>query len=284
MRDKLVCFIRLIFNKLQKILDFTMRRSRFYYLVRIQYLGFRYSGWQQQPDQLTIEGMLIKTLKFVFKDTKFKLLGAGRTDAKVSALDGVFELFVEEKEITDLSEFLLLFNKNLPQDIRATEITPTTADFNIIQHSKSKEYVYLFSYGEKNHPFCAPYLTNVIEELNIELMTKTAKLFEGTHDFSSYTARLRPNTKVVRTIDFCGIERNTLINASFFPDTSYALTVRGQGFMRYQIRMIMGALLQVGTGNLSEEDIKASLMPNNNIKMTTIAPGSGLLLNEVNFG
>ncbi|MBQ4915166.1 tRNA pseudouridine(38-40) synthase TruA [Maribacter sp. MMG018] len=261
-----------------------MRRSRFYYLVRIQYLGFRYSGWQQQPDRLTIEGMLVKTLKFILKDTKFKLLGAGRTDAKVSALDGVFELFVEEKELTDLNGFLLLFNKNLPQDIKVTEITPTTADFNIIQHSKSKEYVYLFSYGEKNHPFCAPYLTNVMEELDIELMINAAKLYEGTHDFSSYTARLRPNAKVVRTIDFCGIGPNTLIKASFFPNTSYALTVRGQGFMRYQIRMIMGALLQVGMGNLCIEDIKASLIPENNIKMTTIAPGSGLLLNEVNFG
>lgn len=260
-----------------------MKRTRYYYLIRIQYLGFRYSGWQKQPGRKTVEGMLAKTFKHLMPDAKFKILGSGRTDAKVSALDGVFELFLDETPLPDFDLFLPAFNRNLPPDIRAMEIKSVTKDFNIIKNSKSKEYVYLFSYGEKNHPFCAPFLYNVIENLDIALMKEVAPCFVGIHDFSSYTARLKPNTQVIRTVDFCEILENDLINASFFPKESFKLVVRGQGFMRYQIRMIMGALIQLGKGELGKQDILDSLHPDRQLKLTTVAPGSGLLLNEVKF-
>lgn len=260
-----------------------MQKKRFYYIVRVQYLGFRFSGWQKQPGQRTIEGMLNKTLKFILPDTSFKILGAGRTDAKVSSLDGAFELFLQEKELPELSGFIILFNENLPSDIRVLDITPTTQEFNIIQSSKIKEYRYLFSYGSKNHPFCAPFLTNILQDLDIKRMQEAAGLFVGEHNFSSYTARLQENAQVVRTLIQCEIVPNTLLQANFFPEESYALVVKGAGFMRYQIRMMMGALFQVGKGELSLETISASLHPNSTILLTTVAPGSGLLLNKLSF-
>ncbi len=259
-----------------------MQRRRFYYLIKVQYLGFRYSGWQKQPRQKTIEQMLLKTLKFIISDSDFKILGAGRTDAKVSALDAAFELFIDEP-ISDLNEFQILFNKNLPPDIRIISVLETNEKFNIIQNSKEKEYVYLFSYGEKNHPFAAPFIANLIEELNITLMMEAAKLFEGEHDFSSYTARIQENTQSVRTVDHCEIRPNELLQANFFPRTSYALHVKGKGFMRYQIRMMMGALIQLGRGELNFSDIEESLKLGTSIQLNFVAPGSGLLLNELHF-
>ncbi|MGB3149310.1 MAG: tRNA pseudouridine(38-40) synthase TruA, partial [Maribacter sp.] len=95
-----------------------MQKKRFHYMVRLQYLGFRYSGWQIQPGQRTIEGMLVKTLKFILPNTKLKILASGRTDAKVSALDAVFELFIEDRPLQELDAFMNLFNINLPPDIR----------------------------------------------------------------------------------------------------------------------------------------------------------------------
>ena len=260
-----------------------MQIPRFYYLIHIQFLGFRYSGWQKQPNQKTVEGMLVKTLKFVLPNAKFKILGAGRTDAKVSALNTAFELFLDKEPLQDLKEFLNEFNVNLPPDIRVISIDQVNENFNIIKESKLKEYVYLFSYGQKNHPFCAPFLANIIDELNMDLMMDCAKLFIGTHDFSSYTARLQPNTKVERTIETCEIKRNEILEANFFPEMSYALHITGAGFMRYQIRMIMGALIQVGKGEFSTKDIKESLKKENITVLTYVAPGSGLLLNDLKF-
>ena len=259
-----------------------MKKVGFQYLIRLQYLGFRYSGWQIQPNQRTIEGMLVKTLRFIYPDRNFKLLGAGRTDAKVSALDAACELFVEE-ELDDVEKVLWLFNKNLPPDIKVCSIQPKRADVNLIRDSKLKEYVYLFSFGQKNHPYSAAFIGNYMETLDIELMKTGAKLYEGTHDFSVYTAELKPDTKSVRTIISCQVEENTLLTASFFPNTSYAFRVSGKGFMRYQIRMMMGALIQLGKNELSLKELERSLEPNCSLKLTTIAPGSGLHLNTLEF-
>lgn len=259
-----------------------MQKRRFYYVVKLQFLGFRYSGWQKQPHQKTIEQMLLKTLKFVLHNTSFKILGAGRTDAKVSALDAGFELFVDEN-IPDLAEFIVAFNNNLPPDIRILSMEQVDASFNIIKNSKYKEYVYLFSYGQKNHPFAAPFIANIIEELDIDLMKKAAQLFEGEHNFSAYTSRLQENTIAVRKIESCVLRENDILKANFFPENSFALHVKGKGFMRYQIRMIMGALIQLGRGELLFSDIDESLLEKNDIQLTYVAPGSGLHLNKLEF-
>ena len=260
-----------------------MQKQRYYYLLSIQFLGFRYSGWQKQPGQKTIEGMLVKTLKFILPNVAFKILGAGRTDAKVSALDAAFELFMEDAPIKDMEEFVEIFNKNLPPDIRIINLVEVDEKFNIIQNGKIKEYIYLFSFGQKNHPFCAPYLCNIIEELDIDVMKKGARLFQGTHNFKAYTARPRENTQFTRTIGSCQIKENTILKANFFPKKTYALHITGEGFMRYQIRMIMGALIQLGRDELTISDIKASLLDNCDVQITYIAPGSGLLLHRLEF-
>ncbi|MBD1262457.1 tRNA pseudouridine(38-40) synthase TruA [Maribacter polysiphoniae] len=260
-----------------------MRQQRFYYLINVQYLGFRFSGWQKQPGQKTIEGMITKTLKFIMPNVQFKILGAGRTDSKVSALDAAFELFINDVPIKDHAVFLELFNENLPSDIRVTGIKQVDESFNIIKDPKTKEYIYLFSFGSKNHPFSAPFITNILENLDLQAMVKATSFFVGSHDFTSYTVKAQKNKQRLRTIDVCEIRENTLFKANFFPEKSYALHIKGKGFMRYQIRMIMGALIQLGKGELSLNDIEDSLSTPGSLKLTTVAPGSGLLLNSIEF-
>ncbi|HEA23344.1 hypothetical protein LCGC14_1975740 [marine sediment metagenome] len=259
-----------------------MRQKQHTYLIGIQYLGFRYSGWQIQPGHRTIEGMLSKTLKFIMPDETFKILGAGRTDSKVSALHMAFELFLKNP-IVDFNAFLNLFNQNLPPDIRALTLEPITQKFNIIKDAKTKEYVYLFSYGAKNHPFCAPFLANIQEVLNIELMKKAARLFEGSHDFLNYTVKDKGNSETNREILSCVLQENSILSASFFPAKSYALHIKASGFLRYQIRMIMGALIQLGKGDITLNQISASLNEKTISRFTYIAPGSGLHLNQLEF-
>ncbi|MFD0861913.1 tRNA pseudouridine(38-40) synthase TruA [Sungkyunkwania multivorans] len=260
-----------------------MKQQRYYYLIRIQYLGFRFHGWQKQPTHKTVEGMIQRTLNYVFEgNMNFKILGAGRTDAMVSATHAAFELFVDHP-LEDIPVFMDLFNKNLPPDIRATDIKMVDEHFNIIQHAKQKEYVYLFSHGKKNHPFAAPFIANIVDTLNIEQMKAGAKLFEGTHNFKAYTVRPSKKTQFERTIDRCEILPNDLHRASFFPDESFALHVHGAGFLRYQIRMIAGALIALGKGELSLNDIERSLQANSNVNLEFVAPASGLSLNNLEF-
>ena len=258
-------------------------QQRFYYLIKIQYLGYRLHGWQRQPGLKTVEGLIKKTLKFVLEERRFKILGSSRTDAMVSAQESAFELFIDHEPLENMADFLVLFNKNLPPDIRALSINEVDAKFNIIQHPKKKEYFYLFSFGRKSHPFAAPLMATFPENLDIELMMTGAKLFQGRHSFHNYCTKPTANTILKREIETCEILENTEITASFFPDKSYLLRVTGSGFLRNQIRLIMGCMVQLGRGEFTIDEVQKSLDPNFKMPMTYIAPGSGLILNKVDF-
>ena len=257
--------------------------KRYYYLLKIQYLGYRFHGWQKQPDVKTVHLMIDRTLKYILKDTRFKTLGAGRTDAMVSANEAALELFIYNEPITDYDEFLALFNHNLPQDIRALSIKEVDKDFNIIQDSKIKEYHYVFSEGQKNHPFCAPLLTTILEPLNVDLMKQGAKLFEGTHNFKTYCYKATNKGEYHRTIEFSEIIDNDIYIANFFPEQSYVFKVKGKGFMRNQIRLMFGCLIKLGRGDITLDFIRATLENESKEVMDYIAPASGLILHSVNF-
>lgn len=226
--------------------------------------------------------MVDRTMNYVLEGKPFKTLTSGRTDAMVSAEQAAFELFLEEP-IEDQEYFLKWFNYNLPQDIRALNIKEVDKKFNIINHSKVKEYLYLFTHGEKCHPFCAPIMTTILDELDVDIMKQGAKLFEGEHYLKSYCYKPSETGVYNRKILTCEIVENTLYTANYFPEKSYLLRVRGKGFMRNQIRLMMGTLIDLGKGKQTLEDIKTSLQPDSNVKMNYIAPASGLILNKIDF-
>jgi len=257
--------------------------KKYFYLIKVQYLGYRFHGWQKQPKLKTIHLMIDRTLNFILEGATFKTLGSGRTDAMVSAEAAAFQLFLT-KPIDDFSSFLELFNHNLPQDIRALSIEEITdSSFNIIKSSKIKEYLYLFTHGQKQHPFCAPIMTTILDELDIELMQQGALLFEGTHNFKSYCYKATDNGIYQRTLITCELVKNTIYTANFFPEISYVLRVKGKGFMRNQIRLMMGILLELGRGEVTLDYIKHSLTPESKEVLGCIAPASGLILNSVDF-
>ena len=252
------------------------------YLISIQYLGFRFHGWQKQKNVMSLHEMVDKTLGFVFLHKSFKTLGSSRTDSKVSANTYFFQLFTNE--LLEEKEFLKSFNFNAPSDLKVLTLKNISKPFNIIQSSKLKEYHYYFSHGTKNHPFSAALLVGFQDILDIELMQKGAKLFEGTHYFHKYCTEPSENTVFKRDILSCVIEKNTILTANFFPETSYVLKVRGVGFLRYQIRLMMGVLVELGKHNISLDFIINSLKEDNDRKfLRTITPGSGLQLYDIKF-
>jgi len=259
-----------------------MQPKRYYYLISLQYLGFRFHGWQVQPDVPTVELMIKKTLRFILPNAKTKVMACGRTDAMVSAEQTYIELFSDQK-LPNLNVFLGTFNYNLPADIRALNINEVDKNFNIIQDSKVKEYHYYFAFGSKFHPFSAALMCHVKSDLDIEIMTKAAKSFEGKKDFYSYTFRPKTLTQTTAEILSCQLQENTELTASFFPETSYVLKVKGTGFKRNQIRLMMGMLFDLGQDKVSYDYFLKTLDGQQKIKLEHIAPASGLILHKVEF-
>lgn len=259
-----------------------MQPKRFYYLISIQYLGFRFHGWQVQPDVPTVELMIRKTLRFILPDTKTKIIACGRTDAMVSAKQTYIELFTD-KNLPNLQIFLGTFNYNLPADIRAKSIEVIDENFNIIQDPKVKTYHYYFAFGEKMNPFAASLLSFIHGELDLKLMQKAAIAFAGKKDFYAYTFRPKPQTNTHAEIIDCKIEKNEDLKANFFPEISYVLKVKGKGFKRNQIRLMMGMLIDLGRHKVDFEFFKNTLDGRKKIKLEHIAPASGLVLEKVEF-
>jgi tRNA pseudouridine38-40 synthase len=258
-----------------------MAKYTHFYLIRIEFLGFRYHGWQKQPKFKSVHGMIDKTLEFIFGHTNFKTLGCGRTDAKVSADDYAFELFIHDDLLPE--KLLDSLNKNLPSDIRAKSIKPIKERFNIIQSTKIKEYHYHFSSGEKSHPFNAPFIRDFGKSLDMDKMVEAAMLFRGVHNFKRYVSKPAPDTIFEREILTSKIERNFKFESQFAPINSFVYKVSAKGFMRYQVRLMMGALVEVGRGVWSVHDLKQSLIDFNGTQIKQVAASSGLTLHKVEF-
>lgn len=253
-----------------------MKQDKYFFLIQIEYLGFRYHGWQKQKDVKTVQHMIDRTFSFILGHENFKTLAASRTDAMVSATDQLFELFIFQDLNAD--EMKKTLNLNLPADIRVKHIKKVDEKFQIINCPKIKEYHYYFSYGEKYHPYCAPFLINFFDELNIEKMQQAAALFEGQHNFKEYCYRAHEGKTFEREILKSTIVENTFLTANFFPKNSFAYIVKGTGFLHHQIRLMMGTLIKVGKGELELIDISNSLKGKGSHPMGFIAPSSGLHL------
>jgi tRNA pseudouridine38-40 synthase len=183
----------------------------------------------------------------------------------------------------ELQEFRTELNTNLPQDIQILDMEVAREDLNIIGDISLKEYGYFFTLGKEHHPFSAPFSTHFTGDLDLPLMREVAPVFEGEHYFHNFTARLQPGKKIFRQIRHCRIEENKELKASFLPEGSFMLSVKGEGFMRYQIRMMMGALVLLGQGQITAAHLKKSLLPGENYTFPYIAPASGLVLLNMHF-
>jgi len=257
-------------------------QKNYFYLVHIQYLGFRLHGWAKQPGLKTVHSLIDKTMRFALGHTNFKTMGTSRTDAMVSANHSAFELFLNT-ELDDLDAFLEVFNKNLPSDIRALRVQEVDETFNIIKTAKTKHYEYLFAYGKKAHPMSAAVMSFIQSDLDIALMQKGAEMFLGKHNFGTFVTKPKEQTQFEREILISEIIPNSKYTANFFPEVSYIYRISSRGFMRNQVRLMMGQLILLGQNEITLADLERMLEKRQEHPLMTIAPASGLVLERIDF-
>ncbi len=226
--------------------------------------------------------MLERSFKGLLGHADFNILGAGRTDAGVSCLNGAFEFFTTAP-LSESQDLLDLLNEYLPDDIRILSFQKVGLDFNVIQDVKEKEYRYHFASGEKPHPFSAPHVVMVPKKLDVDLMQEGAQCFQGTHDFRRFCTKPKPETQFQREIALCEIIKNQQEPLWCGPKAAFVLRVRGKGFLRNQVRLMMGALFDLGLGEISLADLKAALDSLETSPLSQKAPARGLVLQEVVF-
>lgn len=252
-----------------------------YYRLLIQYKGTNYLGWQVQPDDagLTVQGEINRALKVISKSENVKSMGSGRTDAGVHALGQVAKVAIE-LQIPPVN-LVKALNVNLPDDIRVLSSELSDEEFMPTIHAVSKEYHYRFTCTRTFTAFQNELIANYPFELNIEKMREACKILIGTHDFSNFYCEGTEVSHNVREIYECGILE--IAQDSWMLPSHYIFRIVGNGFLKQMVRLLMGAVWNVGRGKISLEEFKAALSPNKVPRLGPVAPPNGLYMVRVNY-
>jgi len=253
-----------------------------HYRLLIQYKGTVYFGWQVQAEGSgkTVQGELNKALFTISKNSDFKSLGAGRTDAGVHALGQVAKVSIHLEIAPD--NLLKALNGNLPEDIRVIHAEKSDAEFFPTVHAISKEYHYRFTSHRTftalqndliaNHPF----------EVDVVAMREACKILIGKHDFTNFYCEGTEVSSYIREIFECEIIEVPQGQWTMLP-AHYVFRIVGSGFLKQMVRLLMGAVWNVGRGKISLETFKSSLSSVKMERLGAVAPPQGLYMVRVNY-
>ncbi|MBS4033119.1 MAG: tRNA pseudouridine(38-40) synthase TruA [Ignavibacterium sp.] len=234
----------------------------------LEYEGTRYSGWQKQQNARTIQGELIKACEQIFGDDFIDLQGSGRTDSGVHAISQVAHLDINTMLAPHIIQMRI--NDLLPYDINILYIEKTDKNFHTRHSAKSRSYLYQIS--KRRNAFEKNHIWWVKDKLDFEAMKNASKLFIGMNDFSSFSdddPEEKSTKVVIDDIDLS--EKEDLI----------FIRITGSHFIWKMVRRIVGVLVEVGRGKMSDKDILFYLNNKSGEPAKYTAPPSGLFLETV---
>ena len=241
------------------------------YLITFSYDGTNFNGYQKQAGLRTVQEEIEKALKYINGGRKTTITSSGRTDKGVHALCQKAHCDIK----VDITEYKLkrALNSNLPDDIHVIDTKIVDNDFHARYMVKQKEYQYHLNMGEFN-PIERNYVFQYGKKLDVLKMQEAIKYFLGTHDFKSFTPAKDTRNNYVRTIDYVNIDE---------VGEKLIFTFRGTGFIKYQIRNMIGYLIRVGEGKKNGEDIPMILEKKDRRCASITAHSEGLYLTDVKY-
>lgn len=241
--------------------------------MRVSYLGTAFAGWQRQRSGDTIQGHLETALQAVVGQP-VSVIGAGRTDAGVHAYGQVAHVVLPSATRTE--HLATALNSLIPREIRVEALTRARDDFHARHDAASKVYRYRLSLARKASPFVAPLLGRLTgAPPDVEMMRRAAHDLTGSHDFSCFCgsgSAVRAHHRRILRFDLAPRREEILFE------------VEGDGFLRHQVRNMVGTLIEVGQGRRAPDSMPALLRSKNRRLAGPTAPASGLCLVRVRYG
>jgi tRNA pseudouridine38-40 synthase len=241
--------------------------------LTIAYDGTDFHGWQMQKNKPTVQGEIVSVLRRLTQEDT-QLLGAGRTDAGVHALGQVGSF--RTQSALSAQEFHRALNALLPPTIRIVAVEETGPDFSARWSAKGKIYRYRIYRGKVVPPLLWRYVLHYPFPLDEEAMKDAAARFVGMHDFTSFAASTGSEDddkerNMQREIFSTELRRTDDGEELWF-------TVHGRSFLRYMVRKMVGALLEVGRGRLTPADIDRLYELKDRSKSGPTVPPQGLFM------
>lgn len=238
--------------------------------LELEYEGTRYAGWQTQPHARTVQGELSKAAEQLL-GARVEVGGSGRTDAGVHALRQVAHLKTKPAgRAPDPAQLKAGLNKLLPHDVNVLRVAPARPNFHARHDAVARYYVYQIA--TRRTAFGKPFVWWVRDRLDVKSMRAACGLIEGRHDFSSFCES--PAEQQSTLVDVARAELNTEGGLILF-------NVGASHFLWKMVRRLVGALVEVGRGNVSAEEFGGLLRRYSNAPAAWTAPPSGLFLERV---
>lgn len=240
-------------------------------VLTVAYDGSRFSGSQLQPDVPTVQRAIEAAARRLTSGPP-RVLFAGRTDRGVHASGQV--VAVRPGILPPPGVVAAMLDRRLAPAIRVVSWTTADATFDPRHDALSREYRYVLRLDPGPSPFQDPYGLPVPSTLDWDRMQEAADRLTGSHDFTAFTTIPSQQERLRRTLDEVELRRSA---------DRVILRFRAQSFLRGQIRNMVGALLAVGAGSATPDDITSLLDGARKDQVPPPAPPDGLYLTAVTY-
>ncbi len=254
--------------------------------LTLAYNGASYHGWQIQPNGITVQSVIEKSLERLFK-RKIKVIGQGRTDTGVHAIGQVASFKVpaialKNMKIPQIKDAL---NSVLPQDIAVMDVESVSLGFHPRFDAKERAYRYVVYNDHNKQVFGRNFFYSYQYKLNLSKMREEAKYLVGEHDFSSFQCKKTDNENPVRTIKNITIARRDFAVSNFLKLKNKAVVfeITANAFLYNMVRIIVGTLLDVGKGRIEPQNVKKILAGKDRTLAEETVPACGLCLIAVRY-
>lgn len=242
------------------------------YFVHLAYNGKNYCGWQIQDQAPTLQSELEHAFSVLLK-TPVSLTGAGRTDTGVHAKNFYAHFDMPDAIDMSLEQLTYKLNAFLPQDIVIYRIFPVKEEAHARFDAISRTYRYYVSL--KKNPFHNEFYYRYYLPLDIETMNRCCQKMMQYTDFTSFS-KLHTQTKT----NNCTIYHAQWVRID---DESLYFEITANRFLRNMVRAIVGTLLDVGSGKITEEDFCRIIEQKNRCSAGTSVPANALFLEEIKY-
>ncbi len=249
------------------------------YKIIFEYNGANFFGLERQKNLTTIAGAFEKGLNQIFAE-KLKVVYASRTDKGVSAFMQVASFESDKKFNLETLKYKL--NRLLDASIKVKAVEFAPADFRANKNVLCKTYRYSLFLAPMLLPLEGEFCAHCYKDLNIKAIKKASKFFVGTHDFSAFcSADCEKENKVRTILKFKITEQKIKDNFGTYKKLNFYIT--GNGFLQHMVRIIVGTLIDVGTGKIAVTDIPELLKSKTRTKTQNTMPATGLMLMEIMY-
>jgi tRNA pseudouridine38-40 synthase len=218
------------------------------YRLDVAYIGTGFSGWARQPGLRTVQEELEGAVGRILGGAEVDLTVAGRTDTGVHATGQVasFEL---DREPPD--RFAERINAVLPRDVSVLAAGPAPEGFDARRWAQSRSYRYRVLRAPARDPFEEGRALWWPHALGVTAVNECAASIKGEHDFTAFTPTQTEHVRFERVV----LASNWVEES----DRLFTFEITADAFMRNMIRILVGTMLEVGTGKRTVEDFRELL-------------------------